>query len=174
MLGLAAATPATAGKAALLTPLASLSIPRVDFSVQKCERFLPSPPAPHTDSPCRSGCARLRGPGGAAGFVLQGSCIAAALHTAAPWTPAEACPPWGSVSRRPRSRQAPRPGPRHAGLGSPGPVALTTEEPGGRSDVLGACTCHTVINGWGIAFDRNSMAWNRLCASLLCLRQSAY
>lgn len=43
-----------------------------------------------------------------------------------------------------------------------------------RGDVLGARTCHTVINGWGIAFDRNSMAWNRLCASLLCLRQNAY
>lgn len=36
------------------------------------------------------------------------------------------------------------------------------------------CTCHMVINGCGISFDRNSMAWNRLCASLLCLRQSAY
>lgn len=43
-----------------------------------------------------------------------------------------------------------------------------------RAPCFKRCTCHMVINGCGISFDRNSMAWNRLCASLLCLRQSAY
>lgn len=54
-------------------------------------------------------------------------------------------------------------------------VALIMEEPKWPgAPLFKHCTCHMVINGCGISFDRNSMAWNRLCTSLLCLRQSAY
>lgn len=34
-------------------------------------------------------------------------------------------------------------------------------------------SCHPVTGGCGISFDRKAMAWNRLWAGLLCLRQSA-
>lgn len=79
----AGATPTTAEKAPLLTQLPSLSVPRVDFSAQKCHDCC----HPVSGSPCT---AALGCPGGALGFVPRGnlsSCAAAAVPSAPPGHP---------------------------------------------------------------------------------------